>query len=112
MATDIDLPPLYDALTMRGDILSNTWQMYIDILVNTLTQYLSRIGLHTPQLTATELLEVENQYTALIGFPLGELEDISGLQAFDTTNRLLKVFIITFAGANVATATWRTIQLV
>lgn len=112
MAEDIDLPPLYDPLTMRGDNLSNTWQMYIGILIDTLTEYLSHIGIRTPQLTAAELADVESPYTAIIGSPLGDLEDISGLQAFDTTNRLPKVFIITFAGSNVATATWRTIQLV
>ncbi len=73
-------------------------------------------GILLPPLTATEIADIQAIYTPLVGGPLpGNVPDISGQTVFDTTNRVPRVFIITFDGAvppNIVTATWMTYVLI
>jgi len=73
-------------------------------------------GILLPPLTAAEIAQIQAIYTPLIGGPLpSNIPDISGQTIFDVTNRVPKVFIITYDGAtppNILTAAWKTYVLI
>lgn len=73
-------------------------------------------GIMLPPLNATEIATIQAIYTPLIGSPLPQnIPDISGQTIFDSTNRVPKVFIITYNGSSppdILTASWKTYVLV
>lgn len=75
-------------------------------------------GILLPPLNAAQIAQIQAIYLPyVIGtLPLpSNIPDISGQTIFDTTNRVPKVFIITFDGAtppNVLTAAWKTYVLI
>jgi hypothetical protein len=122
MAQDIESAPLYDPVIKSrqdgGLVLSDMWFNYFSFFIQSLQGFLTQAGIYLPQVPETalegqiSLSSITAPYTAIIGQPLGDLPDISGLTLFDSTNRLPKIFIITFSGNNVASAIFKTFVLV
>ncbi len=99
--------------------LSADYQLFIDQLILGLQSNLTPEGWMLPLLTASQLATVQAVYTPYIAgtYPdmLKVLPDISGSIVFDSTNRIPKVFIITYNGATppiILTAQWRAYVLV
>ena len=67
-------------------------------------------GIVFPQLNATQIATIQDNYTSLIGSPLPQgIPDISGQTIFDSTNRIPKQFIITYDAStppNILSASW------
>ena len=57
-ATDLDGPPVYDAIAQNG-IISPVWQTWFATLIDTLTAYLSVYGIFIPQLTTTDRATIQ-----------------------------------------------------
>lgn len=96
--------------------LSPFWALFFDNLIMRLQAVLKNEGFVLPPLTQTVINSIEAIYTPLIGSPLpANIPDISGQTIFDATNRVPRVFIITFDGStppNIVTATWKTYVLI
>jgi hypothetical protein len=98
--------------------LTQLWALSFSSLYQALQTNLSNEGFKFPPLTADQIAAIQAVYTPYIGMPLPQdqglqqfLPDISGANVFDSTNRVPKVFIITYDGStppNVLTAAWKT----
>lgn len=91
------------------------WRNGLSVLFQALQKNFKNEGILLPPLTATQIATIQALYTPFIGGSyqtmLQSLPDISGQTVFDSTNRVPKCFIITFAGPNIATAAWKTYTL-
>lgn len=112
--------PREDKLVDEDKNATQPWRFFFDQLVNALQQNFNNERLMFPPLTAAEIATIQAVYTPLIGNPLPQetggkfVPDISGGAVFDTTNRVPKMFIITYDGAtppNIVTAAWKTFTL-
>ncbi len=103
-----DLPHERQAVDQKNEF-TNSWSLAFNDLFQALQTNFKNEGILLPSLTATQIADIQSIYTPLIGSPLPQtIPDISGQTIFDSTNRVPKVFIITFSGANIATASWKT----
>jgi hypothetical protein len=104
--------------------LTQQWHLGLSSLFQALQVNLKNEGFLLPSLTAAQIATIQAIYFPYIGHPLpqndpsvtGQLNipDISGQTVFDSTNRVPKVFIITYDGAtppNIVTAAWLTFTL-
>lgn len=117
-----DLPRQAKVLDPDGT-WSQIHQSFFDQVVNQLQQHFKNEGFLFPPLTASDLATILAPYTALTGQPLPQnqpgnaqqfLPDLSGQMVFDSTNRVPKMFIITYDGAtppNIVTVAWKTFTL-
>lgn len=109
-----DLPRETPAVTKDGDF-STLWSLGFASLFQALQKNFKNEGILVPALSAADIANIQALYTPLIGSPLPQnVPDISGQMVFDTTNRVPKMFIITYDGAtppNIVTATWKTFTL-
>lgn len=92
------------------------WHLQLSILFQTLQRNYTNEGIKIPQLDESEIDTIEARYKKFIGQPLPKtLEDITSQMVFDITNRVPKIFIITYVdnnpAANVVTAEWKTFTL-
>lgn len=116
-----DIPRDAHAVEKDGNF-TQSWMLAFSSLFQALQKNYSNEGLRLPLLTATEIATIQAIYTPFIGFPLPQdqglqqfIPDISGAMVFDSTNRVPKVFIITYDGAtppNIVTAAWLTYVLI
>lgn len=92
--------------------IATTYDLFFSALSQALQKNFKNEGIQLPLLDATQIAQIQAIYTPLIGAPLPlNIPDISGQTIFDSTNRVPKVFIITYDGAtppNIVTAQWRT----
>lgn len=93
MATDFDIFPVYDPLTLDGDYMSDNWILSMSTFIQTLQEYLTQYGVLTPNLTTAERNEIQSPR-------LGQL-------IYNTTTNELQVWQI-----KVGTAAWRAITTV
>ncbi len=96
--------------------LNPAWDLGFSSLFQALQKNYKNEGILLPPLTASEIATIQGIYTPLIGSPLPQnIPDISGQSIFDSTNRVPKVFIITYDGStppNITAASWKTYVLV
>lgn len=96
---------------------TSAWGLAFNQLFQTLQNNFKNEGILLPPLNATQIATIQSIYAAYIGSPLPTnppVPDISGQTIFDSTNRVPKVFIITYDGAtppNVTAASWKTFTL-
>lgn len=115
-----DIPRLAPIADKDGNVTSY-WSLFFSSLSQALQKNYKDEGIILPPLTQDEQDDIQALYTPYIGLPLpgtqpGQVQglvlpDISGQTIFDSTNRVPKVFIITFDGSvppNVLTASWKT----
>ncbi len=106
-----DYPRGQQVADKNGNIV-NEYYLFLSALTQQLQKNFKNEGIQLPLLTATQIAQIQAIYTPLIGSPLPlNIPDISGQTIFDSTNRVPKVFIITYDGAtppNIVTAQWRT----
>lgn len=120
---------LFPDLPRQAKVLDpdGTWtqihQAFFDTLVASLQTNFKNEGILWPPLTLDQIATIQSLYTPYIGQPLPQnqpgnsqqfLADISGQSVFDSTNRVPKMFIITYDGAtppNIVTAAWKTFTL-
>ena len=106
-----DLPRETPVIGKDGDF-SPLWSLGLSALFQALQANFKNEGIIFPRLSAANIATIQAIYTPLIGSPLPQnIPDISGQTVFDTTNRVLKQFVITYDGAtppNIVTAVWRT----
>lgn len=109
-----DLPRESPAVDREGNFTA-LWSLGFSALFQALQQNYKNEGILLPPLNATQIASIQAIYTPLIGAPLPQnTPDISGQTIFDSTNRVPKVFIITYDGAtppNIVTASWKTYTL-
>jgi hypothetical protein len=115
-----DLPRGAPAVDKEGNF-SDDWSLGFSLLFQALQSNLSNEGFKFPPLTADQIATIQAVYTPLIGSPLPQnagmqqfIPDISGANVFDSTNRVPKIFIITYDGdtpPNILTAAWYTYTL-
>jgi hypothetical protein len=107
--------PREQPMVDRNGVLVEGWDVQLGTLFQALQQNFKNEGIVFPPLTATEIATIQAIYTPLIGSPLPQnIPDISGQAIFDTTNRVPKMFIITYDGAtppNITAASWKTFTL-
>lgn len=105
-----DLPREVPVINKDGDF-SPLWSLGLSSLFQALQTNFKNEGIIFPNLSASNIADIQSLYTPFIGFPLpNTLPDISGQTVFDTTNRVSKQFVITYDGAtppNIVTAQWR-----
>ena len=105
-----DLPREIPVINKEGDF-SPLWSLGISSLFQALQQNFKNEGIVFPNLSATNIANIQSLYTSYIGRSLpNNLPDISGQTVFDTTNRVSKQFVITYDNAlppNIVTAQWR-----
>lgn len=108
-----DYPRGGNVVTPDGQF-TPTWHSTFGSVFQALQSNFKNEGFVFPPLNATEISNIQAIYTPLVGSPLPQnVPDISGQTIFDTTNRVLKVFIIEYAsglGSNISAATWQTIS--
>lgn len=103
-----DLPRESPAVNKEGNF-THLWALGFNDLFQALQTNFKNEGILLPALNATQISNIQSIYAPFIGFPLPQnIPDISGQTIFDSTNRVPKVFIITYSGANIATAAWKT----
>lgn len=108
-----DLPRETPVIDNNGN-LTMIWSLAFSQLFQALQDNFKNEGIQLPQLNSSEIATIQGLYTPFIGLPLPTnppLPDISGQTIFDSTNRVPKVFIITYDGStppNVLTASWKT----
>jgi len=103
---------------------TSAWKLYFEQTTVALQANYSPEGLLLPPLSAADIATIQAIYTPYIGKPLPQndttngtqkfIPDISGAMVFDSTNRVPKVFIITYDGStppNILTAAWKTYTL-
>lgn len=104
-----DLPRQTPVITKDGDF-APLWNLGLSALFQALQQNFKNEGIIFPNLSATNIADIQSLYTPFIGSPLpNTLPDISGQTVFDTTNRVSKQFVITYDGAmppNITSAQW------
>ena len=118
-----DYPRESPTVDKDGNLLP-IWELGLSSLFQALQENFKNEGILFPQLTAAELSTIQAIYAPYIGFPLPQNEtpnrsqlvipDISGQAVFDSTNRVPKMFIITYDGAtppNIVTARWMSFTL-
>jgi hypothetical protein len=116
--------PRENPIVDKDGNLTQLWDLGLSSLFQALQDNFKNEGILFPQLTAAEIATIQAIYTPYIGFPLPQNEtpnrsqlvipDISGQAVFDSTNRVPKMFIITYDGAtppNIVTADWKTFTL-
>lgn len=54
MATDLDFPPVYDALIKEQVFMSDIWINFISSLIQTISEYLTQNGIIIPTLTTQQ----------------------------------------------------------
>lgn len=54
MSADFDQLPVYDAVTKKGDKLSDIWITSLSTMIETLQTYLSQNGMFPPKLTTEQ----------------------------------------------------------
>jgi len=93
--------------------LTSTWNFALNDVFQGLQTNFSNEGILFPPLDATDIATIQAIYTPLIGSPLPQdTPDISGKTIFDSTNRVPKIFVITYDGSgNILTAAWKTFTL-
>jgi hypothetical protein len=102
---------------MNGNYSLNTsMQLNLSNLYQALQGLISNDGLQLPPLSPTQQANIAAIYTALIGFPLPpNTPNIAGRMAYDYTNNVPIVFIITFNTAvnpyTVTGASWKTFTI-
>lgn len=105
-----DLPREIPVITKDGNF-SQLWSLGFSSLFQALQKNFKNEGIVFPNLSATDIADIQALYTPFIGVPLPMgLPDISGQTVFDSTNRVSKQFVITYDGAtppNIITAVWR-----
>jgi hypothetical protein len=105
-----DLPREVPVINKDGDF-SPLWSLGLSSLFQALQTNFKNEGIIFPNLSASNIADIQSLYTPYIGSPLpNTLPDISGQTVFDTTNRVSKQFVITYDGAtppNIVTAQWR-----
>lgn len=105
-----DLPREIPVITKDGNF-SQLWSLGFSSLFQALQKNFKNEGIVFPNLSATDIADIQALYTPFIGVPLPMgLPDISGQTVFDSTNRVSKQFVITYDGAtppNIVTAQWR-----
>lgn len=88
---------------------TNGWLLGLQQLFQTAQNNFTSQGILLPPLNSTQIATIAAYYAAFIGSPLPVgIPDITGATIIDITARVPKVFIITYAGSNVATAAWKT----
>lgn len=89
------------------------WYQGLSSLYQQLQHLFSVNGVLFPPLSSDDIDAFEAKYTPFIGQALpSNLGDESGRAVFDTTNRVPKMFVITYnADATIATAAWKTFTL-
>ena len=102
-----------DAMAVNKDgSFSHGWLIGLQQLFQTLQINYTAQGIMLPPLNATQIQAVSDYYNVtlnVVGKPLPVgVPDITGATIIDITNRVPKVFIITYNGANVSTAGWKT----
>ena len=115
-----DIPRISPIADSEGNV-TPYWSLFFSSISQALQRNFKNEGLVFPPLTQQQQNDIQALYTPFIGLPLpgtapGQpqglvLPDISGQNIFDSTNRVPKVFIITFDGAtppNIVTASWKT----
>lgn len=60
MATDFDNFPVYDALTKKGDNISEIWMISLATFIQTLQEYLSQFGAFIPKLTTVQRDQIQS----------------------------------------------------
>lgn len=122
MATQTKLPqsifpdyPHEQQVVEKDGSFTSVWYLSLASLYQALQVNFKNEGILLPSLTADNIATIQAIYTPLIGAPLPQnIPDISGQTIFDSTNRVPKVFIITYDGAtppNIVTASWKTYVL-
>lgn len=110
-----DLPREAPIVDKHGQ-LDHLWSLGFASLFQALQQNFKNEGIVFPNLSATDISDIQALYTPYIGHPLpNTLPDISGQTVFDSTSRVSKQFIITYDGStppNIVTAAWKTFAYV
>lgn len=112
-----DLPRETNAVDKDGKFVMD-WSLAFSQLFQALQANFKNEGVLFPSLTAAQIATIQGLYAPYIGHPLPNnvnVPDISGQTVFDSTNRVPKVFIITYDGSappNVLTASWKTYSLI
>lgn len=110
-----DYPREKKAINSDGT-LTFSWELGLGALFQALQANFKNEGILFPSLNATQIADIQAIYNpTFIGIPLpSNIPDISGQTIFDSTNRVPKIFIITYDGStppNVLTAAWKTFTL-
>jgi hypothetical protein len=115
-----DLPRESPAVDKDGNF-TMLWSLALSQLFQALQANFKNEGILFPPLTATQIATIQAIYAPYIGQPLPQnsmqqfIPDISGQTVFDSTNRVPKIFVITYDGStppNIVTASWMTFTLV
>ena len=106
--------PREQPIVEKNGHLKSKWDFSLNSLYQALQVNFSNEGILFPSLNAADIATIEAIYNpSLIGSPLPQnIPDISGKTIFDSTNRVPKIFIITYDGSgNILTAAWKTFTL-
>jgi hypothetical protein len=106
--------PVGQPLVDENGYLKSTWDFALNDIFQGLQTNFSNEGVLFPALDANDIATIQAIYNpALIGSPLPQgTPDISGKTIFDSTNRVPKIFIITYdISGNIVTAAWKTFTL-
>ena len=115
-----DLPRESPVVNKEGNF-TETWSLAVSQLFQNLQQNFKNEGILFPPLTAAQISTIQAIYTPYIGQPLPQntqqknIPDISGQTVFDTTNRVPKIFVITYDTSTppkILTASWKTFTLI
>ena len=63
---DIDLPPIYDPVTVNGDLMSSSMQSWLGQFIQTLSEYLSSNGIFIPRITTLQRDLIKNPGNMMI----------------------------------------------
>lgn len=109
-----DYPREQPAVDSKGN-LKPTWDLSLNSLYQALQTNFKNEGIVFPPLTASQIATIQAIYTPYITFPLPQnIPDISGQTIFDSTNRVPKIFIITYDTStppNITAASWKTFTI-
>ena len=111
-----DYPREKKAVNQDGT-LTFSWELGLGALFQALQANFKNEGILFPPLNATQIADIQAIYTPFTSPPAplpSNIPDISGQTVFDTTNRVPKIFIITYNGStppDVLTAAWKTFTL-
>lgn len=109
-----DVPRESPAVDKNGDF-NQLWSLSFGQLFQALQSNFKNEGIVIPPLTAAEIAQIQALYTPFIGLQLPQgLLDISGQTVFDSTNRVPKIFIITYNAVTpptIASARWWTFTI-
>lgn len=105
--------PVGQPLVDKDGYLTPTWDFALNDIFQGLQTNFSNEGILFPALSAADIATIQSIYAPLIGSPLPQdTPDISGKTVFDSTNRVPKIFIITYdISGNITTAAWKTFTL-